>query len=138
MNLVIESKKYPPVAFQHKFMTSYYGTYSWKKISTGYEPIPTHSSTSSQALRSGKTFMNSFGHLKRTTSLQKTRKFKHSLTLSHLKNGNPIQLHRNYCPGSLFHIRRCHRLHAQQVYRQTEANPITPVNGKNCEDTRNF
>jgi len=32
INLVVESKKYPPIAFQHKFMTSYYGTYAWKKI----------------------------------------------------------------------------------------------------------
>jgi len=32
INLVIHSEKYDPIAFQHKFMTSYYKTYSWGKI----------------------------------------------------------------------------------------------------------
>ncbi|WP_076792385.1 radical SAM protein [Chlorobium sp. KB01] len=32
INLVIRSEHYDPVAFQHKFMTSYYKTYSWGKI----------------------------------------------------------------------------------------------------------
>jgi bacteriochlorophyll C8 methyltransferase len=32
INLVIHSEHYSPIAFQHKFMTSYYKTYSWGKI----------------------------------------------------------------------------------------------------------
>lgn len=32
MNLVIKSDKYEPVAFQHKFRTTYYKAYSWKNI----------------------------------------------------------------------------------------------------------
>ncbi len=32
MNLVVRSNKYHPVAFQHKFMTTYYKAYSWKNI----------------------------------------------------------------------------------------------------------
>ncbi len=32
INLVIESKHYDPVAFQHKFMQIYYRSYSWKNI----------------------------------------------------------------------------------------------------------
>ncbi len=32
MNLVIKSDKYKPIAFQHKFMTTYYKAYSWKNI----------------------------------------------------------------------------------------------------------
>ena len=32
MNLVVRSDKYPPVAFQHKFMNTYYKAYSWKNI----------------------------------------------------------------------------------------------------------
>uniref|UniRef100_A4SD32 Radical SAM domain protein n=1 Tax=Chlorobium phaeovibrioides (strain DSM 265 / 1930) TaxID=290318 RepID=A4SD32_CHLPM len=53
MNLVIESKKYPPVTFQHKFMTSYYGTYAWKKIinRTRANPYPALNLITSLAFR---------------------------------------------------------------------------------------
>jgi bacteriochlorophyll C8 methyltransferase len=40
MNLVVRSDKYSPVAFQHKFMTTYYKAYSWKNIANRVRANP--------------------------------------------------------------------------------------------------
>jgi len=40
INLVIHSEHYDPIAFQHKFMTSYYKTYSWINIANRVKHNP--------------------------------------------------------------------------------------------------
>ncbi len=53
LNLVVESKHYDPVAFQHKFMQIYYKSYSWKNIvnRVRVNPYPAINLLSSYAFR---------------------------------------------------------------------------------------